>query len=216
MNQQNNTQINKPIQSSKNIRIIVVSVVIIAFAVGGGVYWWRSSIAKRSQNKMTISQQTLQLRIDNLQNQISELKNNSKDNSEEEKNQIVNGVDYLEALRTADLFLSASIHRDGEKGYSLLSKRLKDLYSEDRLLTAISGLSNPHHHSFEIFNPRSPDNNSFEFQIFFNDWYTGQQFDLNLGKRKPETLKVVKGKEGKWYVDSLPESIALYIVEYKK
>lgn len=52
MNEQNNLQPNEPIQGSKNIWIIIISIVITAIIVGGGVYMWQYSIKKNEKQKL--------------------------------------------------------------------------------------------------------------------------------------------------------------------
>jgi len=66
MDKQNNSQFNKPFQGSKNVWTIVVSVVVTALIVGGGVYvWQRSNLKSREQN--------LQQQITALQKQTEQL-----------------------------------------------------------------------------------------------------------------------------------------------
>ena len=94
-------------------------------------------------------------------------------------------------------------------GFNLLSTRLKNLYPKYDLQNAISGLSNPHHHAFEIFNGRRLENGVYEFQIFFYDHYTGEQVEFDKGKSEP--LRITKGQDGKWYIDSLPKNVSMYL-----
>ncbi|MBD3329336.1 hypothetical protein GF357_02470 [Candidatus Dojkabacteria bacterium] len=63
---QPNEQPIEPVQSSKNIWIIVVSVVATALIVGGGVYAWQRSNLKNTE-------QSLEQQISTLQDQISQL-----------------------------------------------------------------------------------------------------------------------------------------------
>lgn len=72
MNEQNNLQPSEPIQSSKNIWIIVIFIVLTAIIVGGGVYIWQKSELKNME-------QTLQKRIDELQRGV---KKDESDNSQ--------------------------------------------------------------------------------------------------------------------------------------
>lgn len=65
MEQQNEQPI-EPVQSSKNIWIIVVSIVATALIVGGGVYAWQKS-------NLNNTKQNLQQQISVLQNQVSQL-----------------------------------------------------------------------------------------------------------------------------------------------
>jgi len=67
MNEQNLSQSNKPIQGSKNIWIITVTViVIVTFLVAGSVYVWQYSNLKSTE-------QSLRQQITALRNQISQL-----------------------------------------------------------------------------------------------------------------------------------------------
>lgn len=67
MNEQNNPQPIKPTQNSKNIWIIIISVIFItALIVGGGVYAWQRSVLKATE-------QSLQKQIDLLQKKVEDL-----------------------------------------------------------------------------------------------------------------------------------------------
>ncbi|PIX30709.1 hypothetical protein COZ62_01210, partial [Candidatus Berkelbacteria bacterium CG_4_8_14_3_um_filter_39_27] len=63
MNEQNFPQSNEPIQDSKKIWIIVVSIAVTALIVGSVVYTWQRSDLKSTE-------QSLQQQITLLQNQI--------------------------------------------------------------------------------------------------------------------------------------------------
>ncbi len=65
MEQQNEQQL-EPVQSSKNIWIVIVSVIVTALVIGGGVYAWQRSNLKNTE-------QGLQEQISMLQGQISQL-----------------------------------------------------------------------------------------------------------------------------------------------
>jgi len=70
MNEQNLPQQNEPTQNSKITLVLVISSIIItAFVVGGIVYLWQNS-------KIKSSEQNLRQEITQLQNQIDELKQN--------------------------------------------------------------------------------------------------------------------------------------------
>jgi len=67
MEEQNNQQFNKPIQSSKNIwLVVIIAVIITALIIGGTVYAWQRLNSQSME-------QTLQRQITTLQNQINEL-----------------------------------------------------------------------------------------------------------------------------------------------
>lgn len=69
MNEQNIPQLNEPVQNSKNVWIIIVSIVSTALIVGGGVYAWQRSSIKSTE-------QSLQQQIISLQKQINQLQQN--------------------------------------------------------------------------------------------------------------------------------------------
>lgn len=87
MNEQSNPQQNEPIQNSKNIWIVIISVFITALIIGGGVYIWQRSVFKATE-------QSLQKQIDTLQKQVESSKqgqsasNNSSDQVPESITQI--------------------------------------------------------------------------------------------------------------------------------
>ncbi|MCG2698295.1 hypothetical protein L6307_04390 [Candidatus Parcubacteria bacterium] len=64
--EQQNEQPTEPVQSSKNIWVTIVVVIVTALIVGGGVYTWQRSNLKTTE-------QDLQQKIFSLQNQISQL-----------------------------------------------------------------------------------------------------------------------------------------------
>lgn len=66
MNEQNVSQSNEPTQSSKNVWITIIAVIITAVIVGGGVYAWQKSNLKSVER-------SLQQQISDLQSQIEQL-----------------------------------------------------------------------------------------------------------------------------------------------
>lgn len=65
MDEQNNLQPNESAKSLKNIWMIVVSIIITALVVGGGVYAWQRS-------NLNSTEQSLQQQISVLQSQVNE------------------------------------------------------------------------------------------------------------------------------------------------
>ena len=61
---------------------------------------------------------------------------------------------YVHALQTADSFLWAWVNRDADAGRRLISRdlssRLQKKNQEEWFGNYMIGVSNPHHHSFEI------------------------------------------------------------------
>jgi len=66
MNEQNNAQYNEPVENSQNPWVIIVSIVITALVVGGGVYAWQNSNLKSTR-------QSFQEQVTLLQSQINQL-----------------------------------------------------------------------------------------------------------------------------------------------
>ena len=61
---------------------------------------------------------------------------------------------YVQALQAADAFLWAWVNRDADTGRRLISRslssKLQKENNEEWFRNYMIGLSNPHHHSFEI------------------------------------------------------------------
>ena len=76
MNEQNFPQSNEPIQDSKKIWIIVVSIAVTALIVGSVVYTWQRSDLKSTE-------QSLQQQITLLQNQISQLQQTQSNSNQQ-------------------------------------------------------------------------------------------------------------------------------------
>ena len=112
---------------------------------------------------------------------------------------------YLQALRTADLFLAAWARRDPDAGLALMSQAVLKAANEgpadlDREpWQYMSGLSNPHNEAFEISKGVRVGPDRFAFPVTL--------FVLALGEPSgsacSDTLEVAR--EGKhWRVDRLP------------
>lgn len=82
MNEQNIPQSNESIQSSKNIWITVIAVIVTALIVGGGVYAWQRSNLKSTE-------QSLQQQITSLQNQISQLQQTQSNSNQQTANDTI-------------------------------------------------------------------------------------------------------------------------------
>lgn len=72
MNEQNNLQTNEPIQSSKNIWIIIASVFVTALVVGGSIYAWQRSVLKSTEQNLSQQIVTLQSEVNELKAKIDE------------------------------------------------------------------------------------------------------------------------------------------------
>ncbi|MFH1564768.1 MAG: hypothetical protein ABIC82_02880 [bacterium] len=71
MNEQNFSQPNEPIQNSKHIWITIIAVALTAIIVGGGIYAWQKSSSQATE-------QSLQQKITDLQNQITALQESTQ------------------------------------------------------------------------------------------------------------------------------------------
>ena len=75
MNNQDNLQPNESVQNSKNIWPTVISVIITALVIGGGVFAWQKFAANKTIKNLQYNHQQ---EIKNLQQQISQLQTESK------------------------------------------------------------------------------------------------------------------------------------------
>jgi hypothetical protein len=86
---------------------------------------------------------------------------------------------------------------------ALLTRELAARYSADDLTSMLSGVSSPHHESFEVGPGKklSGARVSFSFDVILYEYYTG----MKSGPRPaPSTIVVVEAEPGKWLVDKLP------------
>jgi hypothetical protein len=110
--------------------------------------------------------------------------------------------DYVLALGTANRFLCAWQSRDTHAGIKLLSVPLKAKRSEEDWNQYISGVSNPHHESFEISSGIRLGDNRISFEVLYYEHYTGVQWR----KPRPVPAKIILRKAGleSWLVDEVP------------
>lgn len=119
--------------------------------------------------------------------------------------------DYLEALQTADAFLWDWVNRDTDAGVKLMSTHLREEIGEKLLREFMSGLSDPHHQSFEIGKGQEVPPAQYIFQnvnsvryifpVVLYELYSGETTGLGYSG----TIEIVRqGK--KWRVDTLPRS----------
>ena len=71
MTEQNISQPNELVQSSKHIWITIIAIVLTAILVGGGVYAWQKS-------SLRATEQSLQQQISDLQNRITALQESTQ------------------------------------------------------------------------------------------------------------------------------------------
>jgi len=112
---------------------------------------------------------------------------------------------YVDALQTADTFLWAWVHRDEEAGRRLISGGLSDKLqkekTEDWFRDYMVGVSNPHHHSFEIGQGKTINSKRLSFSVTLYEHYTGEP---NAFEYKGRIEVIQEGDE--WRVDFLPNT----------
>ena len=72
MNEQNNTKQSYP-RNSAIIWKIAITIIVTAFIVGGGTYWWHKSVLNKIKSEALRTQQTLQQQIIELQTELTQL-----------------------------------------------------------------------------------------------------------------------------------------------
>ncbi len=112
--------------------------------------------------------------------------------------------DYLQALNTADQFLSAWLNNNLELGISLLSQRAKKGATPQELSNYFSSRSNPFHEGFEIISSKKVNSNDYRFDVWLYGYFMGQSPDP-YRQPQPESVDVVKIGQ-KWFINNLPES----------
>lgn len=110
---------------------------------------------------------------------------------------------YVHALQTADSFLWAWVNRDADAGRRLISRdlssRLQKKNQEEWFGNYMIGVSNPHHHSFEIGPGKKIHSKRWSFPVTLYEHYTGEP---NAFKYKSK-IEVIKEGDS-WRVDLLP------------
>jgi hypothetical protein len=111
-------------------------------------------------------------------------------------------ADLLDALRTANEFLLAWAFRDADRGVPLISGRLRAQVGDDSWLRQfVVGLSNPHHHAFEIGPGQKQGVSRYVFRVTLYELYTGEP----RGTAYPGAIELAR-EGGVWRVDRLPRS----------
>jgi hypothetical protein len=110
---------------------------------------------------------------------------------------------YLSALGVADAFLAAWVARDVDAGLALMSPRLRASHASDEpwVRQYMSGLSNPHHVSFEISRGKEMQRDRFVFPVILYEAYTGEP----SGWAYRGSIEVIRHEE-RWGVDRLPRT----------
>jgi len=113
-------------------------------------------------------------------------------------------TDYVLALSTANKFLEAWRSRGQDAGLALLSPRLRKSRTEDEWRMAISGISNPHHQSYEITGGKRLSDASIQFDVWLHDHYTGEQQASSPRQAAQHIILIKVGRE-EWEVDGVPQ-----------
>ncbi len=109
---------------------------------------------------------------------------------------------YLKALRVADEFLTLWIHRNGEKGWPLLSNRAqREIGDRNSFLEYMSGLSNPQHQAFVIQPVGTEPADRYSFPVVIYELANSDP----AGFADKSEITVVR-ENGEWKVDRLPKS----------
>ena len=112
-------------------------------------------------------------------------------------------ADYAYALQTVNSFLWAWVNRDADTGKLLishsLSLKLQKENNEGWFRDYMVGVSNPHHHSFEIGLGKTLNSNRMSFPVVLYELYTGE---AKAFKYKSRIEVVLDGDS--WKVDRLP------------
>jgi hypothetical protein len=111
--------------------------------------------------------------------------------------------DYVLSLSTANKFLEAWRSRNQDAGLVLLSPSIRESRTDDEWRMAISGVSNPHHQSYEISGGKRLPDGRLQFDVWLYDHYTGQQ-DEPSTRGKPEHIILIKVNNKEWKVDEVP------------
>lgn len=110
--------------------------------------------------------------------------------------------DYLMALRAANQFLEAWIHRNAEQGVQMVTGAVKERYSEEQLSTYFVGTSNPHHQAYEITSGEQIDEDSYRFKVWMYEHYTG--VEVLFDHPEPSYLTVIRTDDEQWLINELP------------
>jgi len=104
MNEQNNLQLNEPVQSPKNTWVIVISILATALIVGGGVYAWQRSSLKSTEQNLQQQIYMLESQIKLLQQSASQDNNDIPPLTNESPNEIEIVSDLTSLDQTWDLY----------------------------------------------------------------------------------------------------------------
>lgn len=110
---------------------------------------------------------------------------------------------YVQALQTADSFLWAWVNRDADTGRRLISRgfssKLQKENNEEWFRNYMIGLSNPHHHSFEIGSGKRINTERFSFPVTLYEYYTGEPKAFQYKSK----IELVRERDS-WRVNVLP------------
>ncbi len=109
--------------------------------------------------------------------------------------------DCTVALAVANRLCQAWQEHNARRGKTLLTSRLLEAHSAQRIDDALGGTGNPQHVSYEISSGRSTGQRRYEFDVRLHVKFFGQQTD------RVETVVgrvIVLGSDGGWLVDEFP------------
>jgi len=112
-------------------------------------------------------------------------------------------ANYVHALQATNSFLWAWVNRDADAGRRLISRvllsKLQKEKKEDWFRNYMVGVSNPHHHSFEIGAGKTISSKQISFPVILYEYYTGESKALKYQSK----IDIVQDGDS-WRVDILP------------
>src|SRR3989344_1649472 len=196
----------KNVDGRTMLQVINLSILVTLIACGAIFYWWyKTSFEKIREQTVDESIREVQKEIDELRKEVLYFQQNKNRAGEA---RVTN--EYIGALKTANFFLSAIIRKDASGALKYVNPHAKTIYGEEKFKTAVSGLFGDYFQGFEVFDGQLMEENIYQFNVFLYK-KTGITNPIALDASKPNTMRVVKDVDGKWYIDSLPESIIQYL-----
>jgi hypothetical protein len=112
-------------------------------------------------------------------------------------------ANYVHALQVTNSFLWAWVNRDADAGRRFISRalssKLQNEKKENWFRDYMVGVSNPHHHSFEISSGKTINSKRISFPVILYEHYTGEPKALKYKSR----IEIVNDGDS-WRVDILP------------
>ena len=112
-------------------------------------------------------------------------------------------ANYVNALQVTNSFLWAWANRDADAGRRLISRALSSKLQREKnenwFGDYMIGVSNPHHHSFEIGHGKIINSRRLSFPVTLYEHYTGEPKAFKYKSR----IEIVQDGDS-WCVDILP------------